>query len=100
MNSDKCWGKVQVLESESDAGYARRMLIRAAKQVEPLMEKRNWHVPVLTEFYPKTGQLYGVNINRGAKICVRLRAPRDRTVSFTAPVIIFLIQHRIVVSRI
>lgn len=30
-------------------------------------------LPVLAEMYPRSANLLGLNINRGAKICLRLR---------------------------
>jgi hypothetical protein len=44
-----------------------------ASTVKPIMRKRGWRVQILAEFLPPEGNLLGLNINRGYKICVRLR---------------------------
>ncbi|WFC96468.1 hypothetical protein MBRA1_003125 [Malassezia brasiliensis] len=41
--------------------------------VQGLMRRHHWHLPVLAEMYPRSAHLLGLNVNRGAKICLRLR---------------------------
>ncbi|CAH1756640.1 4016_t:CDS:2 [Entrophospora sp. SA101] len=43
------------------------------------MKKRNWRVTILQEFYPNDQRLLGLNIDRGKKICIRLRPHYDQT---------------------
>lgn len=50
------------------------MLRDVAAAVGPLMLERNWTLPVLAEFYPRSTRLLGININQGQKICLRLRS--------------------------
>ncbi|GAB7363856.1 hypothetical protein MBLNU230_g4420t1 [Neophaeotheca triangularis] len=52
---------------------ALEMLRKVASLVKPIMRKRNWRVQVLTEFLPTEANLLGLNINKGYKICIRLR---------------------------
>ena len=52
-------------------------LRKIASLVKPLMRQRNWRVSVLCEFYPEQSNLLGLNVNRGQKICLRLRYPGD-----------------------
>lgn len=54
---------------------ARETLNRAARQVQPLMRRRQWKVGVLLEFYPKSDCLLGLNVNHGQQVKVRLRPP-------------------------
>ena len=54
-----------------DAAFT--MLRRVASLVKPIMRKRGWKVQVLAEFLPPEQNLLGLNINRGYKICIRLR---------------------------
>ncbi|KXJ91219.1 WLM domain-domain-containing protein [Microdochium bolleyi] len=61
------------------AGDALHTLRRVASLVKPLMRARGWVVRQLTEFYPGQENLLGLNVNRGQKICLRLRYPSDRT---------------------
>jgi hypothetical protein len=57
-----------------DRGDAALALLRkVASVVKPLMRKRNWRVQVLAEFLPPEQNLLGLNINKGHKICIRLR---------------------------
>ncbi|KAF7509522.1 hypothetical protein GJ744_007922 [Endocarpon pusillum] len=59
------------------APEALHTLRKIASLVKPLMRQRNWRVSVLCEFYPEQPNLLGLNINRGQKICLRLRYPGD-----------------------
>jgi hypothetical protein len=56
---------------------AKKLLENVAKCVQPIMKKRKWTVLLLSEFYPKNKSLYGLHINRGEQIKVRLREPED-----------------------
>ena len=52
---------------------ALTMLRRVASLVKPIMRKRNWQVQILAEFLPAEQNLLGLNVNKGYKICIRLR---------------------------
>ncbi|CAK4030863.1 DNA-dependent metalloprotease WSS1 [Lecanosticta acicola] len=52
---------------------ALTMLRKVASIVKPIMRKRGWRVQVLAEFLPPENNLLGLNINKGYKICLRLR---------------------------
>lgn len=52
---------------------ALKMLRQIASLVKPIMRKRGWKVQILAEFLPPEQNLLGLNINRGYKICIRLR---------------------------
>ncbi|CAD6582611.1 MAG: hypothetical protein ASARMPRED_001015 [Alectoria sarmentosa] len=56
---------------------ALQTLRKVASLVKPIMRQRGWTVGVLTEFYPPERNLLGLNINKGQKICLRLRYPGD-----------------------
>ncbi|KAF5829018.1 WLM domain-containing protein [Dunaliella salina] len=68
--------EVKTLGYEEDA-QAMKMLRDAAYQVQPLMRRRNWVVPVLKEFYPANASLLGLNVGGGGgrtkEIKIRLR---------------------------
>lgn len=53
------------------------MLRKIASLVKPIMRQRGWRVGVLTEFYPEERNLLGLNVNRGERICLRLRYATD-----------------------
>jgi hypothetical protein len=57
---------------------ALHSLQKIASLVKPIMRARNWKVATLAEFYPDQQNLLGININRGQKICLRLRYPGDK----------------------
>jgi hypothetical protein len=79
MHSTRTFGSVHILTGEHNIAYAEELLVRAAKQSEPICEKRGWTVRRLVEFYPpQQHNLYGLNVNKGAEIRVRLRMPGDR----------------------
>lgn len=54
------------------------MLRKIASLVKPIMRQRGWKVGVLTEFWPDEKNLLGLNVNKGQRICLRLRAPYDQ----------------------
>ena len=56
---------------------ALQALRKIASLVKPIMRQRNWRVGTLCEFYPEQSNLLGLNVNRGQKICLRLRYPGD-----------------------
>lgn len=58
---------------------ALHTLKKIASVVKPLMRARGWKVNQLAEFYPDQQNLLGLNVNRGQKICLRLRYPGDRS---------------------
>ncbi|QPC75217.1 hypothetical protein HYE68_005969 [Fusarium pseudograminearum] len=60
------------------ASEALQTLKKVASIVKPIMRARNWKVRQLAEFYPEQHNLLGLNVNRGAKICLRLRHAGDR----------------------
>ena len=64
-------------KSRSREAEALLMLRKIASLVKPIMRQRGWKVGVLTEFYPEERNLLGLNINKGERICLRLRHAAD-----------------------
>ncbi|KAL6877072.1 WLM domain-containing protein [Trichoderma novae-zelandiae] len=60
------------------ANEALTILKKVASLVKPIMRNRGWKVRELAEFYPNETNLLGLNVNRGMKICLRLRYPQDQ----------------------
>ncbi|KKO97530.1 hypothetical protein THAR02_10369 [Trichoderma harzianum] len=60
------------------AGEALTILKKVASLVKPIMRSRGWKVGELVEFYPNQQNLLGLNVNRGMRICLRLRYPQDQ----------------------
>ncbi|KAD4889442.1 hypothetical protein R6Q59_037200 [Mikania micrantha] len=52
---------------------AREILEKVAKQVQPIMRKREWKVKILSEFWPSNPALLGLNVNGGEEVKLRLR---------------------------
>ena len=46
-----CFGSMEVMERPG-SDEARQLLLKAAKQVEPIMQKRRWNVSRLIEIIP------------------------------------------------
>ncbi|KHN96849.1 zinc ion binding protein [Metarhizium album ARSEF 1941] len=87
------------LAREPRASDALHALKKIASQVKPIMRARGWKVGQLAEFYPNETNLLGtlldyhavhqpftwvprylgLNVNRGAKILLRLRYPGDKS---------------------
>lgn len=63
------------LKGKLRAAEALELLKQVARQVQPIMYKRQWAVRKLSEFIPKSNNLLGLNVNRGAEIKIRLRPP-------------------------
>ncbi|KIM47632.1 hypothetical protein M413DRAFT_439304 [Hebeloma cylindrosporum] len=65
------------LKDKPNADRALHTLQRIASLVKPIMRKRNWVLPVLSEFFPDNPNLLGKSmpnyVNMGQKILVRLR---------------------------
>ena len=66
------------LKQLSRGDEALHSLKKIASLVKPVMRARGWKVGTLAEFYPEQQNLLGININKGQKICLRLRYPGDK----------------------
>ncbi|XP_047332956.1 DNA-dependent metalloprotease WSS1-like [Impatiens glandulifera] len=58
-------------------GDAREILENVAKQVQPIMSKHKWRVPILSEFCHPKSSLLGLNVEKGVEIKIRLRRPEN-----------------------
>ncbi|KAF4148483.1 WLM domain-containing protein [Phytophthora infestans] len=65
--------EIKALVRQPQRVQAQQLLERLAAAVLPILTRRRFHVRRLHEFFPKDGALLGMNVNRGAKIYVRLR---------------------------
>ncbi|PGH07236.1 hypothetical protein AJ79_06340 [Helicocarpus griseus UAMH5409] len=73
---DPLVSEFQHLKAKPREAEALTTLRKIASLVKPIMRQRGWRVGTLAEFYPERS-LLGININRGEKICLRLRYPSD-----------------------
>lgn len=69
--------KIASLNKLPASDKALELLHEVAALVSPVMHHYHFKVNVLCEMYPKKQGLLGLNINRGQKICLRLRSPTD-----------------------
>lgn len=69
--------KIASLKRRDDKERARRILHEVATKVAPILNEADLRVGMLSEMYPKNQGLLGLNINKGQKILLRLRAPYD-----------------------
>ncbi|KAH3671306.1 hypothetical protein OGAPHI_000529 [Ogataea philodendri] len=67
------------LAKKKDRQRALEILQKVAIEVAPVMRVYGFKVSTLCEFYPKNPQLLGLNVNHGAKICLRLRYPHSES---------------------
>jgi hypothetical protein len=100
MRSRAIYGSVHILTGEHNERYAEELLVRAAKQAEPIAERRSLRVGRLTEFYPTSAELYGLNVNRGAEIRLRLRLPGDRRAFVEYDAVLSCLLHELVHNTI
>ncbi|KAJ2078897.1 hypothetical protein H4R24_004156 [Coemansia sp. RSA 988] len=77
MGGNDLIGSIHALKRRHAADLALATLHRVSAQVRPIMQQRGWRVKVLREFYPRTPNLLGLNVNRGHEIRLRLRSPHD-----------------------
>ncbi|KAI9203876.1 WLM domain-containing protein [Polychytrium aggregatum] len=66
-------GACSALKRFPDHREALALLVKLSRHVEPIMKKRSWTVPKLSEMLPSNPALLGLNINRGREIKIRLR---------------------------
>ncbi|BGP23914.1 hypothetical protein JCM10295v2_002815 [Rhodotorula toruloides] len=70
-------GTYTVLQSQPKSDEALALLKKIHSMVKPVMKKHGWFLPTLAEFFPGQENLPGINVNRGWKICIRLRPAHD-----------------------
>ncbi|CCK71784.1 metalloendopeptidase WSS1 KNAG_0H03700 [Huiozyma naganishii CBS 8797] len=70
-------GSITYLKSYPRTEVAHGLLHDIYKSISYLMRENHLKVQTLAEFYPKNGNLLGLNVNAGQKILLRLRCPGD-----------------------
>mmetsp|Transcript_9774 Transcript_9774/g.25647 ORF Transcript_9774/g.25647 Transcript_9774/m.25647 type:complete len:377 (+) Transcript_9774:60-1190(+) len=68
---------VKMLPDLPHADEAKALLEKVCWQVQPIMQRRMWKVPLVREFIPRSKNLLGLNKNMGEEICIRLRQSRQ-----------------------
>lgn len=68
---------ITVLKKRPGSEEALEMITRAGRFVQPIMKSHGFKVGTLCEMYPKQNDLLGLNVNRGQKVCLRLRQHYD-----------------------
>jgi len=76
---DNLFGEYVHLNQFPREAEALYMLRKAASCVKPMMRKRGWRVGRLSEFFPEQANLWGLNIDHGRTIHLRLRHAGDPT---------------------
>ncbi|BDA50451.1 probable DNA-dependent metalloprotease WSS1 [Coccomyxa sp. Obi] len=86
--------------SQKDSSKAKDLLERVAKQVQPVMRKHSWTVPLLSELSSKNGRLWGLNIGGGGgktqEIKLRLRESGSRSSFLSYDFILGTMLHELV----
>ncbi|EMR11719.1 hypothetical protein PNEG_00153 [Pneumocystis murina B123] len=88
---DKCVS----LKSKKRNQEAYDLLKKIESLVMPIMKSRSLEVSVLAEFFPKNDALLGLNINRGSKICIRLRMKDDENMFYPLDYLIEIMLHEL-----
>ncbi|ETV94772.1 hypothetical protein H310_11728 [Aphanomyces invadans] len=91
---------IQVLKRQSKKDEAQRILERIADHVLPICTKRQFKVRNLLEFFPKNGNLLGMNVNQGWKIFLRLRPASQPTTFLPFEDILGTMLHELVHMKI
>ncbi|ODQ80626.1 hypothetical protein BABINDRAFT_160879 [Babjeviella inositovora NRRL Y-12698] len=65
--------KIASLQRKPLKEDALKLIHDIARLVAPIMHKHNFKVGLLCEMFPKNPGLLGLNMNRGQKVCIRLR---------------------------
>lgn len=66
--------QIVVLKKKPNSDEALKILNQCSRIVKGMMQKRNWIVKVVEEFFPSNPNLQGLNINR-SRIKIRMRLP-------------------------
>jgi len=74
---DPCISEYQHEKHRHREAEALHTLRKVASLVKPIMRQRGWRVGVLTEFFPQETNLWGLNVDKGQRICLRLRHAGD-----------------------
>lgn len=77
LEIDPCISEYQHEKHRPREAEALQTLRKVASLVKPMMRQRGWKVGVLTEFFPQENNLLGINVNKGQRICLRLRYAGD-----------------------
>ncbi|KTW27862.1 uncharacterized protein T551_02829 [Pneumocystis jirovecii RU7] len=84
------------LKSKERNQDAFKLLKEIELFTKPIMSSRGWKVGVLAEFFPKNKTLLGLNINKGSKICIRLRTCNDENTFYPLDYLIEIMLHELV----
>lgn len=87
--------KVAVMQKKPNRDYALEILKDIAHRVSYLMREYKFKVGQLVEFYPKNKRLLGMNVNRGAKIMLRLRDPFNEEVFLSREAVLGTMLHEL-----
>jgi len=73
-------GEIKEMQRGAGAAERRATLFRIASLIAPIVRKHGWFVQSFGEFMPRFVGLLGMNVNKGQKILIRLRAAHDGVV--------------------
>lgn len=89
------FNEIKPLKTKTNVVQATEMLTRLASNVTGIMDYYNWKVGILYEFYPKNKAIYGLNMNHGQKVFVRLRSPTDENIFLDYDTILHTMLHEL-----
>ncbi|GHJ84331.1 hypothetical protein NliqN6_0733 [Naganishia liquefaciens] len=74
---------------------AEQLLLKVASLVKPIMVKHGWKVGTLAEMFPDNPSLLGLNVNRGAKILLRLRPHQSPDTFYDQDQLVLVMLHEL-----
>ncbi|KAL7747185.1 hypothetical protein RI367_007396 [Sorochytrium milnesiophthora] len=92
---DDCFAAISVLQKYQHSKEASALLEKAASMVRPLMRTRQWKVGKLEEFFPGARNLLGLNVNRGQRVCIRLRPASDSNAFYDLEHVVGTLMHEL-----
>lgn len=87
--------KVAALQRKPNRAQALELIHAVAVAVAPIMHKHGFKVGLLCEMFPKDARLLGLNVNRGQRVCLRLRYASDETQFLPMGDVIYTMLHEL-----
>lgn len=91
--------QIASLQRKEQKDAALNILHDIAAIVAPIMRHYRLRVRLLCEFFPKSGNLLGLNVNGGQKICIRLRPQHNENMFLPQSELLGTLLHELAHNR-
>lgn len=92
-------GKIASLKRMKSRDDALDLLHDIARIVAPIMSQYGFKVGTLCEMFPKNASLLGLNVNKGSKVCLRLRPAHNKEMFYPMEELIGTMLHELAHNR-